>query len=93
MIVFEATVQNNENGGWFIELKDTLNGRFIICADLKDFETKIQKLAEPYGGRVEEVKWLSGEGLKPESMQEVRIAMMEYHEKYKDQLDDKKENN
>lgn len=86
-VVFEALVKNNDDGGWFIELKDTVDGRVVTCKGLKEFEIKIQELAEDYGGRVDEVKWISHESLSPENMQKVRVGMMEYHEKYKDQLD------
>jgi len=88
MVVFEALVKNNENGSWFIELKDTVDGRVEVCSDLKAFEIKIQEMGDIYGGHIDEVKWLSHESLSPENMQEVRVAMMEYHEKYKDQLDE-----
>ena len=89
-VVFEATVKNSDDGGWFIELKDTMDGRVEICSDLKVFETKIQELGNDYGGHIDEVKWISGDGLSPQKMQEVRVAMMEYHEKYKDQLEEEK---
>jgi len=91
MVVFEALVKNNKNGGWFIELKDTTDGRMVICNDLKEFEIKIQELGEDYGGRVDEVKWISHENLSPENEQKLRVGMMEYHEKYKDQLDSEEE--
>ena len=90
-VVFEALVKNDKDGGWFIELKDTISKKIEICENLKVFEEKIQLLGEDYGGRVDEVKWISHENLNPENMQKVRVAMMEYHEKYKEQLDDKKE--
>jgi len=93
MVIFEALVKSDNNGGWLIELKDTLDGKVEICSDLKIFETKIQTMGEAYGGHIDEVKWLSHESLSPENMQEVRVAMMEYHEKYKDQIDDKEEKN
>jgi len=91
MVVFEALVKNSENGGWFIELKDTVDGRMVVCKDLKEFEIKIQELGNDYGGRIDEVKWISHESLSPQNMQKVRVGMMEYHEKYKDQLDEKEE--
>jgi hypothetical protein len=91
MVVFEALVKNSENGGWFIELKDTLDGKIELCSDLKVFEEKIQEMGSTYGGHIDEVKWISHESLSPENMQEVRIAMMEYHEKYKDELTQKEE--
>jgi hypothetical protein len=91
MVVFEALVKNNEDGGWFIELKDTTDQRVVVCNDLKEFEVKIQELAEDYGGRVDEVNWISHESLSPQNEQKLRVAMMEYHEKYKDQLDSDEE--
>ena len=90
-VVFEALVKNNKDGGWFIELKDTVDNRMVVCKDLKEFETNIQELGNDYGGRVDEVTWISHESLTPENEQKLRVGMMEYHEKYKDQLDDKKE--
>ena len=90
-VVFEALVKNDENGGWFIELKDTLDDRMVVCKNLQEFEVQIQELANHYGGRVDEVQWVSHESLSPENMQEVRVGMMKYHEKYKDQLDNEEE--
>ncbi len=88
-VVFEALVKNSDNGDWFIELKDTVDGRIAVCKDLNEFEKKIEELGNDYGGRVDEVKWISHENLSPQNEQKLRVAMMEYHEKYKDQLDDK----
>jgi len=90
-VVFEALVKNSDDGDWFIELKDTVDDRMVVCKDLKEFEIKIQELSEDYGGKVDEVKWISHESLSPQNEQKLRVGMMEYHEKYKDQLDDKKE--
>ncbi len=90
-VIFEATVKNNENGGWYIELKDTVLERVEICQDLNEFESKIQKMGEEYGGQIDEVKWISDKSLSPQSMQEVRVAMIEFHEKYKDELDKKED--
>ncbi len=87
MIIFEALVKNSEDGGWFIELKDTTDNRMLICKSLEEFEVQIQKLAEDYGGRVDEVTWISHESLTPENEQKLRVGMMEYHEKYKEELD------
>lgn len=87
MVVFEALVKSNGSDGWLVELKDTLDGRVEVCSDLKVFETKIQEMGSTYGGHIDEVKWISHESLSPQNMQEVRVAMLEYHEKYKDQLD------
>ncbi len=90
-VVFEALVKNDKNGDWFIELKDTVDGRVEICSNLEVFEKVIQQMGEDYGGRIDEVKWISDESLSPQNEQKLRVAMMEYHEKYKDQLDEHKE--
>ena len=91
MVVFEALVKNSDDGNWFIELKDTTDGRMVVCKDLSEFEKKIQELGEDYGGRIDEVQWISHESLSPQNEQKLRVGMMEYHEKYKDQLDEKEE--
>ena len=39
-VVFEALVKNSDDGGWFIELKDTVDGRIEVCKDLNEFEKK-----------------------------------------------------
>ncbi len=91
-VVFEALVKNSKDGGWFIELKDTVDGRVVICKDLNEFEIKIQELGNDYGGRVDEVRWISDKNLTPENEQELRVGMMKYHEKYKDQLENEDEN-
>ena len=90
-VIFESTVKTGKDGGWYIELKDTVQEKIEICKDLKEFEQKIQEMGNDYGGRIDEVKWLNQEGLSPAHMQEVRVAMMEYHEKYKDELDQQEE--
>jgi len=43
-------------------------------------------LGGDYGNDIE-VVWSTDEDVKPEFMQELRIAMMEYQEKYKDEID------
>ena len=90
-VVFEALVKNSEDGGWFIELKDTTDDRMVVCKNLDEFEIKIQELAEDYGGRVDEVKWISHENLSPQNEQKLRVGMIKYHEKYKEQLDNQEE--
>jgi DNA-directed RNA polymerase specialized sigma54-like protein len=90
-VIFEATVKNNESGGWTIELKDTVMQRVVICQDLNEFESKIQEMGEEYGGQIDEVKWISDKSLSPQNMQEVRVSMIEFHEKYKDELDKKED--
>ena len=88
-VVFESTVKSNGEGGWCIELKDVLLEKTVTCKDLVEYEEKIQEFGEEYGGHIDEVKWLQEEGLSPILLDEVRFAMMEYQEKYKDQISEK----
>lgn len=90
-VMFESTVKNSDDGGWYIELRDTIIERVEICKDLEEFEKMIVEMSQEYGGRVDEVKWISDPSLSPLNMQKVRVSMMEYHEKYKDQLETKEE--
>ncbi len=76
-VIFEATIKNDGMDGWFIELKDTTDGRVEICKDLDEFEEKIELLGDDYGGHVDEVKWLKDEDLHPHAMDEIRIKMAE----------------
>jgi hypothetical protein len=76
-VVFEATIKNDDMGGWFIELKDTVDGRVEVCKDLEEFEEKIELLGDDYGGHVDEVKWFKDDDLHPAAMDEIRIQMAE----------------
>ena len=80
-VVFESTIKNDGLGGWYIELKDTTDERVEICKDIKEYEEKIEKLGEDYGGRIDEVKWLKDKDVDELIMNEVRIQMQEAKEK------------
>jgi hypothetical protein len=79
-VVFESTIKNDGIGGWYIELKDTTDNRVEICKDIKEYEEKIEKLGEDYGGRIDEVKWLKDDDVDDLIMNEVRIQMQEARE-------------
>jgi hypothetical protein len=80
-VIFESTIKNDGIGGWYIELKDTTDERVEICKDIKEYEEKIEKLGEDYGGRIDEVKWLKDKDVDELIMNEVRIQMQEAKEK------------
>ena len=85
-VKFEAVLKNDGIGGWCIELTDTLEPKTVRCANLEIFSQEVSSLGEDYGNDIE-VVWSTDEDVKPEFMQELRIAMMEYQEKYKDEID------
>lgn len=88
-VVFESIIKSDGKDGWFIELKDTMDGRSFTCKDLDEYEIKIQELGEQYGGHIDEVKWLQEAGLHPSLIDEIRLSMASFQEKYKDQIEEK----
>lgn len=88
-VVFQSTIKSDGKGGWCIELLDTLDGRMAVCNNLAEYEVMIQHLGEQYGGHIDQVNWTQEEGISPVLVDQVRVAMMEYQEKYKDQIEDK----
>jgi len=88
MVIFEATIKNDNAGGWFIELKDTEDGRVEICKDLDEFEEKIEQMGDDYGGHIDEVRWLKDEDLHPAAMDEIRALMAEKRAKIEEERGD-----
>jgi hypothetical protein len=84
-VVFEARIKIDENNKWFIELTDTVDGRVEICNDLDEFSTKVEKLGEDYGGRIDEVNWFKDDNVLPHIMDEIRFGMA----KVQEELDNK----
>jgi len=80
-VIFEAKICVGENTEWFIELKDTEDGRVMLCNNLEELETNIESLGEDYGGHVDEVKWLKEENVSEIMMDELRLQMAEHREK------------
>jgi hypothetical protein len=81
-VVFEAKICVNEDKAtWFIELKDTQDGRIMLCNSLDELETNIETLGEDYGGHIDEVKWLKEENVPVIVMDELRVKMAEHREK------------
>ena len=87
-VIFEATIKNDTMGGWFIELKDTMDERIEVCKDLDEFEEKIEFLGADYGGHIDEVRWLKDDDLHPHVMDEIRIKMAEKRAKIEEEKGD-----
>ena len=88
MVIFEATIKNDNAGGWFIELKDTTDDRVEICKDLDEFEEKIEAMGDDYGGHIDEVRWLKDDDLHPAAMDEIRALMAEKRAKIEEERGD-----
>ena len=81
-VVFEAKIcVNDDRETWFIELKDTVDGKIMLCNNLEELETNVENLGEEYGGHVDEVKWTKEDNVPEIIMDEIRVKMAEHREK------------
>ncbi len=87
-VVFSSTIKVDEEGKWFIELKDETDGRIEICFDLDEYEQNIEKLGDDYGGHVDEVKWSADENVPPFVIDEIRALMAEKRAKIEEERGD-----
>ena len=76
-VVFEATILVDADEKWYIELKDTVDGRIVHCQDIEDLEKKVEELGADYGGHVDEVRWMKADDVLPHIMDEIRVQMAE----------------
>jgi len=76
-VVFEATIRVDETENWYIELKDTVDGRIVHCLNVEELEKKVEELGADYGGHVDEVRWIKDEDVLPHIMDDVRMKMAE----------------
>ena len=80
-VIFEAKVCAGEADNWFIELKDTVDGKVMLCNNLEELETNIEALGDDYGGHIDEVKWLKEDDVSEIMMDDLRLKMAEHREK------------
>jgi hypothetical protein len=85
-VKFEAGLKNNGIGGWCIDLTDTLEPVTVRCENLEVFSEKVSEMGAEYGNDIE-VVWSAAEDSNPVHMQELRVEMLAYQEKYKDEID------
>jgi len=81
-VIFEARIKTRGNGphDWFIELKDTVDGRIENCENLEEFSKKIEELGTDYGGKIDEVKWFQDENVTDEQYSEINAGMRKFQE-------------
>ena len=80
-VIFQATIKMQAIKGWYIELKDTLDGKIAFCLSVEELEAKIEEFGAEYSGHVDEVRWLKDESVLPHVMDEIRIKMAEQRDK------------
>ena len=81
-VVFESTIKMHEGSSedWYIELRDTVDDRVELCADLKEYSKKVETLGADYGGNIDEVKWSKDDDVPPQTMDELRLEMSRQQE-------------
>ena len=79
-VVFESLIKINEEGKWYIELTDTVDGRVAICEDLDEYSQKVEDFGGDYGGNIDEVKWSKDDNVPPHTMDEIRLEMSKHQE-------------
>ena len=84
-VIFTSTIKLDDQGKWFIELKDETDERLEICFDIDEFEKKIEELGNDYGGHIDEVKWLKDDNVPPVVLDEIRVKMAERRAKIEEE--------
>ncbi len=87
-VVFSSVIKIDDEGKWYIELTDLTDGRKEICFDLDEYEEKIEKLGDDYGGHVDEVKWSVDENVPPFIIDEIRLLMAQKRAKIEEERGD-----
>ncbi len=79
-VIFESVIKIDDEGKWFVELTDTVDGRVAICEDLDEYSQKVEDFGGDYGGRIDEVKWSKDDNVPPHTMDEIRLEMSKHQE-------------
>lgn len=78
-VIFESRVKLTEDRTtWCIELKDTVDDRVVMCANLDEYEEQMKALGDDYGGNIDEVKWSKDDDVPFHFMDEIRQGMANY---------------
>jgi len=76
-VIFESTIKmaDGSREDWFIELRDTVDDRVEICADLAEYSKKVEELGGDYGGNIDEVRWMKDDNVPPHVLDTIRFEM------------------
>jgi hypothetical protein len=84
-VIFESVIKTNPVGRWYIEIRDTTEeDKVEVCLGIDEYAMKIEDMGAEYGGDIE-VVWSSEENVTQEQINEVRLQMMSYEQKQKDE--------
>jgi hypothetical protein len=79
-IVFESNIGIEPSGVWFIEIKDTQDGRTQKCYSIEEYSECIEDFGSDYGGQIDEVRWSKDPNVHPYVMNEIRALMLQEQE-------------
>ena len=87
-VIFESTIKmvQDSREDWYIELRDTLSGKTEICKDLQEYSKKVEELGAPYGGHVDEVRWVKDENVPLQVMDVVRFEMSKLQRELEEEM-------
>jgi hypothetical protein len=79
-VVFESNIGVAEDGSWYIDLRDTQDGRVQRCTSIEEYSKSIEDFGSDYGGHIDEVFWSKDANVHPYIMNEIRALMMQEQE-------------
>ena len=79
-VVFKSLIKIDEEGKWYVQLTDTVDGRIALCQDLDEYSQKVEDFGADYGGNIDEVIWEKDENVPPHTMDEIRLEMSKHQE-------------
>ncbi|OHE10235.1 MAG: hypothetical protein A2513_09095 [Sulfurimonas sp. RIFOXYD12_FULL_33_39] len=87
-VIFESTIKMAQDSreDWYIELKDTMDGRVETCKDLLEYSKKVEELGALYGGNIDEVRWGKDDNVPPYIIDAVRFEMSKLQKEIEDEI-------
>lgn len=86
-VIFESTIKMVEGSSedWFIELKDCVDDRVEVCANLAEYSKKVEELGADYGGNIDEVIWMKDDNVPLPIMDTIRFEMSKLQAEIEDE--------
>jgi len=74
-VIFESCIKINNDGEWFIELRDPISAKVAHCHTIVEYSQAVEDFGKNYGGEIHEVVWNKDENVPPHAMDEIRLEM------------------
>ncbi len=87
-VIFESCIKVDEDGEWFIELRDALAQRVATCQSIDEYSQKVEEFGTDYGGQIDEVQWSKDENVSPHIMGEIRLEMSKQQQELEKQKEE-----